>query len=163
MCGLLGGIWRDGIGIDEASAREALRWLAHRGPDAEGADVRDGVFFGHRRLSIIDLDPRSNQPMRMGGLSMIYNGEIYNFRDVREKLRGRGVSFSTDSDTEVVLMAFALDGISCLDGLEGMFAFAIWDSQARKLVLARDKFGEKPLQYFQDASLFAFGSEFRAI
>jgi asparagine synthase (glutamine-hydrolysing) len=163
MCGLLGGIWRDRVGVDEAGAREALGWLAHRGPDAEGVDVRDGVFLGHRRLSIIDLDQRSNQPMRVGALSMVYNGEIYNFRDVREKLRGRGVSFSTDSDTEIVLKAFALDGISCLDGLEGMFAFAIWDSQARKLVLARDKFGEKPLQYFQDASLFAFGSEFRSI
>lgn len=163
MCGLLGGIWRDGTEVDEARAREALDWLAHRGPDAEGIEIHDGVFLGHRRLSIIDLDPRSNQPMRSGALSMIYNGEIYNYRDVRASLQRRGVSFSTDSDTEVVLKAFALDGISCLERLEGMFAFAIWDKQARKLVLARDKFGEKPLQYFKDASLFAFGSEFRAI
>lgn len=163
MCGLLGGIWRDGAGIDEARAREALRELTHRGPDAEGIEIRDGVFLGHRRLSIIDLDSRSNQPMRSGTLSMIYNGEIYNYRDVRAALQRRGVSFSTDSDTEVVLKAFGLDGISCLEHLEGMFAFAIWDAQARKLVLARDKFGEKPLQYFQDASLFAFGSEFRAM
>lgn len=163
MCGLLGGVWRDGAGVDEAAARDGLHWLAHRGPDAEGMEVRDGVFLGHRRLSIIDLDPRSNQPMRSGVLSMVYNGEIYNYRELRASLQERGVSFSTDSDTEVVLKAFALDGISCLERLEGMFAFAIWDSQARKLVLGRDKFGEKPLQYFHDVSLFAFGSEFRAV
>lgn len=163
MCGLLGGVWRDGAGVDEAAARDALQSLAHRGPDAEGIEVHDGVFLGHRRLSIIDLDPRSNQPMRSGALSIVYNGEIYNYREVRDSLRERGVSFSTDSDTEVLLKAFALDGISCLERLEGMFAFAIWDSQMRKLVLARDKFGEKPLQYFQDVSLFAFGSEFRAV
>ncbi|TQF41822.1 hypothetical protein UNPF46_06680 [Bradyrhizobium sp. UNPF46] len=163
MCGLLGGIWRDGAGVGEAAARGALHWLTHRGPDAEGIELHDGVFLGHRRLSIIDLDPRSNQPMRSGAMSIIYNGEIYNYREVRDALRERGVSFSTNSDTEVLLKAFALDGISCLERLEGMFAFAIWDSQLRKLVLARDKFGEKPLQYFHDDSLFAFGSEFRAV
>jgi asparagine synthase (glutamine-hydrolysing) len=163
MCGVVGGIWRDGIGIDERTAREALLSLAHRGPDAEGISFRDGVLLGHRRLSIIDLDPRSNQPMRMDGLSLVYNGEIYNFRDVRASLQACGVSFSTDSDTEVLLKAFAQYGISCLDRIEGMFAFAIWDSRARKFILARDRFGEKPLQYFKDSSRFMFGSEFRAI
>jgi asparagine synthase (glutamine-hydrolysing) len=159
VCGLLGGIWRNDEAVDAALARRALALIAHRGPDAEGFEIDRGVFLGHRRLSIIDLDQRANQPMRSGPLSMVYNGEIYNFHALRTALERRGAVFKTNSDTEVVLQAFALDGIACLESFEGMFALAIWDSRSRKLTLARDRFGEKPMNYFSDPARFLFGSE----
>jgi asparagine synthase (glutamine-hydrolysing) len=159
VCGLLGGVWRNDEAVDAALARRALALIAHRGPDAEGLEIDNGVFLGHRRLSIIDLDPRANQPMRSGALSMVYNGEIYNFCERRAALERRGVVFKTSSDTEVVLQAFALDGIACLESFEGMFALAIWDVRSRKLTLARDRFGEKPMNYFSDPARFLFGSE----
>jgi asparagine synthase (glutamine-hydrolysing) len=159
VCGLLGGVWRNGEAIDPALARGALTLIAHRGPDAAGLAIDKGVFLGHRRLSIIDLDTRANQPMKSGALSMVYNGEIYNFRELRSALERRGVVFNTNSDTEVVLQAFAMDGIACIESFEGMFAFAIWDARSRKLTLARDRFGEKPMNYFSDSSRFLFGSE----
>ncbi|MCD0422676.1 asparagine synthase (glutamine-hydrolyzing) [Rubrivivax sp. JA1024] len=140
-------------------AAAALGALAHRGPDAEAQHHEPGVFLGHRRLSIIDLDPRSTQPMHAGALSIVFNGEIYNYRDLRDDLVKRGVTFRTESDTEVLLASFALDGLECLSRLEGMFSFAIWDRDRRMLTLARDRYGEKPMVYYADADRLLFASE----
>jgi asparagine synthase (glutamine-hydrolysing) len=159
MCGLAGGIWRDASALAPAIGAAALAALAHRGPDAEGDHFEAGVFLGHRRLSIIDLDPRSTQPMHAGPLSIVYNGEIYNYRELRIALEARGCSFRTESDTEVLLASFVLDGLDCLQSLEGMFSFAIWNRDLRQLTLARDRFGEKPMVYLEDGKRLLFASE----
>jgi len=159
MCGLVGGIWQDSRSLAPSIASAALGAIAHRGPDAEGEHFEAGVFLGHRRLSIIDLDPRSTQPMHAGPLSIVFNGEIYNYRELRASIERRGVAFRTESDTEVLLALFALDGLDSLTQLEGMFAFAIWDRDKRQLTLARDRYGEKPLVYFHDAERLLFASE----
>jgi asparagine synthase (glutamine-hydrolysing) len=112
-----------------------------------------------RRLSIIDLDPRSTQPMHVGPLSIVFNGEIYNYRELRVALERRGYVFRTESDTEVLLAAFALDGLDCLGSLEGMFSFAIWNRDSRQLTLARDRYGEKPMIYLEDGRKLLFASE----
>lgn len=163
MCGLTGGLWRDARRVAPEVAAAALESIAHRGPDAKGHHFESGLFLGHRRLSIIDLDSRSTQPMHAGPLSIVFNGEIYNYRELRSALQRRGWIFQTESDTEVLLAAFTFDGIDCLPYLEGMFAFAIWDRKARRLTLARDRYGEKPLVYFDDGSQFLFASEVPAI
>lgn len=158
MCGIFGGVAKHDFPAPERIS-EALACLAHRGPDASGIHCAPPVFLGHRRLSVIDVDSRSNQPMQVGPLVISYNGEIYNFRSIRNALVARGVQFETESDTEVIAQAFLLDGIDCVSALEGMFAFAIWDARSNTLTLARDKFGEKPLYYYQDGSHFCFASE----
>jgi asparagine synthase (glutamine-hydrolysing) len=163
MCGLAGGIWRDAKVLAPAIGAAALAALAHRGPDAQGDHFEAGVFFGHRRLSIIDLDPRSTQPMSAGPLSIVFNGEIYNYRELRDALEERGYLFRTESDTEVLLAAFSLDGLDCLNTLEGMFSFAIWDRNARRLTLARDRCGEKPMVILEDGERLLFASEIPAI
>ncbi|MFT4276113.1 MAG: asparagine synthase (glutamine-hydrolyzing) [Rhodopseudomonas sp.] len=159
MCGLVGGVWRQPYSLAPSVATAALGAMAHRGPDAEDQHHEPGVFLGHRRLSIIDLDPRSTQPMHAGSLSIVFNGEIYNYRALRDDLVKRGVSFRTESDTEVLLASFALDGLDCLPRLEGMFAIAIWDRDRRRLTLARDRYGEKPMVYYADADTLLFASE----
>lgn len=127
-----------------------LRSIAHRGPDGDGLKAYDGCILGHQRLSIIDLRSGS-QPMTVdeGRYSITFNGEIYNYREIREQLRQRGIDFKTDSDTEVILRAYQQFGVDCLSILRGMFAFVIWDSKEKKLFGARDLFGEKPFFYSQ--------------
>ncbi|MCG2630707.1 asparagine synthase (glutamine-hydrolyzing) [Bradyrhizobium sp. WYCCWR 13023] len=164
MCGLVGGLWKDPTArAPTARCASSLAAIAHRGPDARGDHFEAGIFLGHRRLSIIDLDPRSTQPMHAGPLSIVFNGEIYNYRELRAELERRGRIFRTDSDTEVLLEAFALDGLDCLNSLEGMFSFAIWDREERRLTLARDRFGEKPMVYLHDDQRLLFASEIPAI
>lgn len=163
MCGLVGAIWRDNRLLTTDAVAAALRSLAHRGPDAAGDHLESGVFLGHRRLSIIDLDVRSTQPMHTGSLIIVFNGEIYNYRELRSALQARGCVFRTESDTEVLLAAFAMDGLAALQTLEGMFSFVIWDREARRLTLARDRYGEKPLAYLEDGQRLLFGSEIPAI
>jgi asparagine synthase (glutamine-hydrolysing) len=138
--------------------------LAHRGPDA-GGHYRDGpVALGHRRLSIIDL-AGSPQPMSTpeGDLTVIFNGEIYNFRDVREALSARGHRFRTQGDTEVLLYAYREYGEAMLEHLRGMFAFALWDRPRGRLFIARDHLGVKPLYYHWDGTALVFGSELKAL
>lgn len=159
MCGILGGATLNGAVPDKEAVRTALSLLSHRGPDAEGFYFDTGVFLGHRRLSIIDLDPRANQPLREGPLIVSFNGEIYNYRELRTELEGYGHRFVTSSDTEVLLTAYLQFGKECLLRLEGMFAFAIWDERERSFFLARDRFGEKPLFCYQDEKQFLFSSE----
>jgi len=141
------------------------RSLAHRGPDHGSRYVDDHVSLGHRRLSIIDLSEQSNQPMSDpdGRFWMIYNGEIYNFKELRSELEAKGYRFRSRGDGEVVLHGYRCYGIDLLSRLNGMFAFAIYDRERKRLLLARDPFGIKPLYYYWDGERFIFASEIKAI
>jgi asparagine synthase (glutamine-hydrolysing) len=140
--------------------------LSHRGPDASGLVLRPPAGLAHRRLAVIDLDPASNQPMadRAERFWIVYNGEIYNYRELRKDLEALGVTFRTNSDTEVLLESYKRWGPGCLDKLNGMFALAIWDEHEACLFLARDRVGEKPLYYqpLRDGGL-VFASELKAL
>jgi len=139
--------------------------VAHRGPDAHGTWVDGSVGLGHRRLAILDLSARGNQPMASqdGRYEIVFNGEIYNFRALRSALEARGETFTTTGDTEVVLSAFRRDGVASFSTLNGMFAIAIWDRHEERLVLARDRFGQKPLYLHRRAHALVFGSEIKSI
>jgi asparagine synthase (glutamine-hydrolysing) len=136
-----------------------------RGPDAAGVWTGNGVALGHRRLAIQDLDARSNQPMVStdGKYCITFNGEIYNFHELRRELEAEGAAFRTTSDTEVLLALYARDGERMLPRLRGMFAFAIWDGAAREVFLARDPYGIKPLYYAQTERGVVFASQVKAI
>ena len=137
--------------------------LAHRGPNAEGFYVDENIAFGHRRLSIIDLSDESNQPFidNTGRYIIVFNGEIYNYKEI--KLLLTDYNFRTEGDTEVILAAYIKWGELCLDHLNGMFAFSIWDKNENKLFIARDRLGVKPFYYFHNADFFAFSSEIRSL
>jgi len=141
--------------------------LAHRGPDDQGSYInsRCSVGLGHRRLSILDLSPSGHQPMSTpdGRLTIVFNGEIYNYLELRDELRAQGQRFTTGTDTEVLLRGYEAWGVKALDRLAGMFAFAIWDDRDESLLLARDRVGKKPLVYFQDGNTLAFASELKAL
>lgn len=136
-----------------------------RGPDAKGMWAGDGVLLGHRRLAILDLDARANQPMLLndGRYAIVFNGEIYNFRELRRELEADGFAFRTTSDTEVLLALFAREGEHMLSRLRGMFALAIWDTHSRQLFLARDPYGIKPLYYVRTGNGFVFASQVKAL
>ncbi len=140
------------------------RLLAHRGPDDEGYFVNGEIGFGHRRLSIIDLK-KGRQPIcnEDETVWIVYNGEIYNYKKLRGELEEKGHHFKTDSDTEVIVHLYEEHGEGCLDRLNGMFSFAIWDQKSRKLFLARDRIGQKPLFYREKGENFVFASEVKAI
>jgi asparagine synthase (glutamine-hydrolysing) len=165
MCGIAGALAAGPI--DPAVVARMRDAVAHRGPDHAGLwRSEDGrVCLGHRRLAIIDLDARSNQPMVSydGRFVLTFNGEIYNYREVRRVLEGEGGRFRTDSDTEVLIEAYRRWGADALDRLSGMFAFALWDAEARRLFCARDRAGEKPFYYARVGGAFVFGSEIKAI
>ncbi len=175
MCGIFGLVSRVGEGSRDVLTR-AQQSLAHRGPDDSGVVVIDGsadgsaaapwqIGFVHTRLSIIDLSPLGHQPMqdRVTGNWIVFNGEIYNFRELRKELEAAGVEFKSHSDTEVILAAYRVWGESCLTRLGGMFAFALWDAPRKRLLLARDPMGIKPLYYHQSAQTFIFASEVRTL
>jgi asparagine synthase (glutamine-hydrolysing) len=140
------------------------RAIEHRGPDDEGFHIDGGVALGMRRLSIIDLftghQPISNED---GSIWIVFNGEIYNFRELRDEMVSRGHTFQTGSDTEVIVHLYEDDGEACVERLRGMFAFAIWDSRARKLFIARDRVGIKPLHYWHAGDTIIFASEIKSI
>ncbi|MEO8034870.1 MAG: asparagine synthase (glutamine-hydrolyzing) [Acidobacteriota bacterium] len=144
------------------ATRECMRT---RGPDAADSWISDDsrLGFGHRRLSIIDLSPGGAQPMRRGQNTIVFNGEIYNFRDLRATLEARGRSFTSQSDTEVLLELYAEKGTAMLGELRGMFAFALWDGEKRRLLLARDPYGIKPLYYADDGSTVRMASQVKAL
>jgi len=164
MCGICGSINLDG----RPQARDLIVGMrdamVHRGPDDEGLFVEGPVGLGHRRLSIIDLhggrQPISNED---GSVTIVFNGEIYNFDDLRRDLESRGHRFTTRSDTEVIVHLYEEKGPSCLEDLRGMFAFAIWDAKKRTLLLARDRLGIKPLYYHHRGGDFLFASEIKAL
>ena len=159
MCGILGIAGAYAASTDEDSFNDALDLIRHRGPDGGSVWGQPGVRLGHRRLAIIDLEQRSDQPMRHGKLAIVFNGEIYNYRELRAELSALGYTFSTSSDTEVLLQAWKHWGPDCLLHLEGMFAFALWDGEQDKLYLARDRSGEKPLFVQESSDGLAFASE----
>jgi asparagine synthase (glutamine-hydrolysing) len=170
MCGIAG-VLASGGGAREPLEHHATAMadsIAHRGPDDHGlwSDVDAGVALTHRRLSIVDLSPAGHQPMTSadGHLVIVFNGEIYNFQDLRSELEARGINFRGHSDTEVMLEAFAADGIAAtLKRLIGMFAIAVWDRRDRTLTLMRDRLGIKPLYWARFGSVFLFGSELKAL
>ena len=164
MCGIAGIYHFDQVPAEYGVKAMTDRMVA-RGPDAEGLWSGEGVVLGHRRLAILDLDARANQPMVSGSgrYVIVFNGEIYNFRALRRDLEADGVSFCTTSDTEVLLALYARDGERMLPKLRGMFAFAIWDTTARELLLARDPYGIKPLYYAQTPQGFIFASQVKAL
>ena len=166
MCGICGVVSADpGERIDLATLLEMRDTLEHRGPDDCGAYVAPGVGLGHRRLSIIDLRPEGRQPMSNedGTLQIVFNGEIYNFEELRPWLLHQGHRFRSKTDTEVILHLYEELGLKCLDRLRGMFAFALWDGRRRRLFLARDRLGKKPLFYAFDGKRLIFASEAKAI
>jgi asparagine synthase (glutamine-hydrolysing) len=167
MCGICGELSFDGGRPVAAAGLRAMRdQLVHRGPDSEGivvaADGRAGLGF--RRLRIIDLSPNANQPMpnEDASVHVVFNGEIYNFQPIRDQLIARGHTFRSRSDTEVIVHLYEEEGDRFVDRLEGMFAIAIWDARQRRLLLARDRAGKKPLFVYRDARRLAFASETKA-
>src|SRR5438128_872205 len=144
MCGICGSV--GGARADRGVLARMAGTLAHRGPDDEGYYLDETAALGFRRLSIIDLET-GNQPLENedGSVHLVFNGEIYNFQELRGDLEGRGHKFATGSDGEVVVHLYEERGTGCLEALEGMFALALWDSRSQELFLARDRFGKKPL------------------
>lgn len=166
MCGICGELRFDGAPVRESDIRSMSDALAHRGPDAQGQFCSGSVGLGHRRLSIIDLSPCGNQPMwsAAGGLGIVFNGEVYNYREIRADLGRRGYRFFSDSDTEVVLKSIECFGIAkALERFIGMFAFALWDSRSRELSLVRDRVGIKPLHYHRSVKGLIFASELKGL
>ncbi len=165
MCGILGFV--GGEKNSDTSVSDALERLAHRGPDARGSYQGDGIVLGHLRLSILDLSSLANQPMHShcGRYVMVFNGEIYNFKAIHQRIASARPGFvsRTQSDSEIILEAFAIWNTHFLQFLNGMFAMAIWDKQERKLFLFRDRLGIKPLYFFEHDHVFAFASELKVL
>src|SRR6202451_1959103 len=164
MCGICGEVTFDGSTAGGCIAAMTERMRA-RGPDAGGAFVQDRVAFGHRRLAIIDLAAASQQPMvdSQLGLAIVFNGCIYNYRELRGVLAAKGYRFFSAGDTEVILKAYAAWGPRCVERFNGMFAFAIWERNSGRVVLARDRLGIKPLFYTAGPGRFRFASTLPAL
>ena len=164
MCGICGIYHLRGRPIDRGLLQSMNNTLLHRGPDGEGYFLNGNVGLGHRRLSIIDLEagkqPMSNED---GSVQVVFNGEIYNFLELREFLKKKGHCFSTRSDTEVIVHGYEEWGETVFEHLRGMFAIALWDAARQKILLARDRLGKKPLYYFLDKDRLAFASELKAL
>ena len=165
MCGIAGLVHLDRRPVPAPVLKRMTDAIVHRGPDGEGQWREGGVGLGHRRLAIIDLTPAGQQPMVSADHRFIltYNGEIYNFRELRVELEAKGYWFRSNGDGEVLLYAFAEWGAGALDRLNGMFAFAIFDRKTKRLTLARDRYGIKPLYYFHQGPVFGFASEQKAL
>lgn len=165
MCGITGLIHLDGAPVSPVLLRHMTDAIAHRGPDGEGQWVEGNVGLGHRRLAIIDLSPAGHQPMVSSShrYVLVYNGEVYNYQELRGELEAEGYAFRSRTDSEVVLNALIAWGVNALKRFNGMFAIALWDKREQTLLLARDRYGIKPLYYSQQGNTFAFGSEQKAI
>ena len=166
MCGIAGKYnFRDGSPVDQKLIKAMCAKMAYRGPDDEGVYVNGPIGLGHRRLSILDLSALGHQPMPTRDKSawVTYNGEIYNFQFLKKNLEKEGFHFDSNCDTEVLLALYQKHGIGCLDLLRGMFAFGIWDERRKKLFLARDRIGKKPLFYYYDGKRLIFASEIKCI
>ena len=166
MCGIAGIISKNKDVVDKQLMQNAMDCMQHRGPENEGLWMNDEqtVLFGHRRLSIIDVSNAASQPMHFGGrYTIIHNGELYNYLEIKEQLKHKGYRFFSQSDTEVIVAAYDCWGNKCLQQFDGMFAFAIWDEKEKILFAARDRFGEKPFFFFYDEERFVFASELKAL
>jgi len=165
MCGITGLIYTNNAPVSPVVLKTMTDSIAHRGPDGEGHWIEGNVGIGHRRLAVIDLSPAGHQPMMSENNRYVlsYNGEIYNFRELRSELEAKGYWFRSQTDSEVVLNALAEWGQKALNKFNGMFAIALWDKKERTLLLARDRYGIKPLYVCQQGNTFAFSSEQKAI
>lgn len=166
MCGIVGRVnFKPEIKVDYWNIRRMADSLRHRGPDDEGVWIKGSVGLGHRRLAIIDLSPSGRNPMcnEDGTVWIVFNGEIYNFLELRRELEQKGHQFRSRTDTEVILHLYEEMGTNCVKRLTGMFAFAIWDDRQRQMMLARDRLGKKPLYYELQESHLIFGSELKAV
>lgn len=165
MCGIAGLLLGDGRPVSPVTLKRMTDAIRHRGPDGEGSFIDGPCGLGHRRLAIIDLSAAGRQPMATedGRYVISYNGEVYNFNELRVELEAKGHHFHSRTDTEVVLKAVAEWGPRALDRFNGLFAFALWDRQERTLLLARDRYGIKPLYYSIQGGVLAFGSEVKAL
>ncbi len=165
MCGIAGYVRLDGAPISRGAVKSMTDRIAHRGPDGEGQWVEGSVGLGHRRLAIIDRSRAGAQPMHSedGRYVLSYNGEVYNFREIRSELERAGHYFRSDGDTEVVLVALAQWGVEALNSFNGMYAFALYDRTAHHLLLARDRYGIKPLYHTSQGGVVAFASEQKAM
>jgi len=167
MCGIAGIIATDSREVSVDRVKRMTDVLSHRGPDGEGQWVSSegNVGLGHRRLSIIDLSVAGSQPMHYVNRYVIsFNGEIYNYLELREQCVGKGYTFNTQTDTEVLMALYDWKGTEFLDMLDGMFSFALYDQQEKKLFVARDRFGEKPFYYLHiPGKCFLFASEMKAL
>lgn len=165
MCGIAGYIGKKRI--DELPLRRTLELMKKRGPDHQGCIRFDEgsfqVVLAHSRLSIIDLEARSNQPFIVGDYTLVFNGEIYNYQELRQGLEKRGVRFLTESDTEVLLQSYIVYGEACVEQFEGMWSFAIYDKKKKNLFVSRDRFAEKPLYFLKTQDGLFFGSEVKLI
>jgi asparagine synthase (glutamine-hydrolysing) len=165
MCGITGLVhFNRERAISPGVLKKMSHSIYHRGPDDEGHYIHQNVGLGFRRLSIIDLStghqPLSNQNE---SIYIVFNGEIYNYLEQRQKLIQKGYIFKTTTDTEVILHLYEEYGVECLQYLRGMFAFSIWDGKRQQMFCARDRFGIKPFYYYTDNEKFVFGSEIKAI
>lgn len=165
MCGFAGILNLDKRSVNRNVVVDMANQLNHRGPDSEGYYVKENVGFGHKRLSILDLSENGNQPMisKGGKYVIVYNGCVYNFKELRAELENESVVFKSNSDTEVILEGMAKYGFGFVERLNGMFAFALWSVEERKLTVVRDRFGVKPLYYWNNGKSFVFASEIKAI
>lgn len=163
MCGIAGILNLDGKPVDGDPVELMLLAIRHRGPDGDGRFEDGPVVLGHQRLAILDLTEHGHQPMTDDRYALVYNGEVYNHRELRAELEALGQVFYSRSDSEVVLRAFAEWGPDCVSRFNGMFAFAVWDTKRRELFLARDRYGTKPLYYAVVGDRFVFASEVKAL
>ena len=164
MCGIAGFIDPSLAQADrEPLIQKMLGSISHRGPDATNSLLINQVALGHNRLSILDLSDAANQPMRRGDLVMVFNGEIYNYLEIRKELESFGHRFHTQSDSEVILSSYEQWGAACVQRFVGMWALAIWDSRKEELFCSRDRFGIKPFLYILEGDRFYFGSEYKAL
>jgi asparagine synthase (glutamine-hydrolysing) len=163
MCGIAGILHRDGEPVSREELEHMNTLQSHRGPDGDGVFLDGEIGLGHRRLAIIDLTEAGHQPLTLEGYTLTYNGEVYNYRELRLELEGLGHTFRSDCDTEVVLCSYLQWGQDCVRRFNGMFAFAIWNAKDRVLFCARDRLGIKPFFYFQHKDTFEFASELKAL
>jgi asparagine synthase (glutamine-hydrolysing) len=162
MCGIVGIIDKNRNAVDLAMLTRMAETLKHRGPDDEGSFIEGPVGLYHKRLAIIDL-VSGHQPMTSGSLTLVFNGEIYNYLELRESLKQRGHAFQTNSDTEVILKMYAEYGLEAIGKLNGMFAFLLYDREKNRIIAARDHFGIKPLYYYFNDEYFLFASEIKSL
>ena len=163
MCGISGIVSKSGLPVSEADLSKMNDLIHHRGPDAGGYFFGPGFGFGHRRLSILDLSELGNQPMVFNDLCITFNGEIYNYLEIRDELQKKGYEFTTETDTEVILASYSEWGEKCVNRFNGMWAFAIHDKENDKIFISRDRFGIKPVHFISNDDGLYFGSEIKQL
>ena len=163
MCGIAGIILKDFAGINKSDLQSMTDKIIHRGPDGEGHYINSNIGLGHRRLAILDLSEAGHQPMIDEEFVLTYNGEIYNYLEIKEELKKLGHIFKTDSDTEVIIYAYKEWSTDCVLKFNGMWAFALYDKTKKELFVSRDRFGIKPFYYLNHEKGFYFGSEIKQL